>query len=226
MDELIRGTLPSLTSRRAWPASRRRTSHLVVDRARSARSLVRSDGPFRVVDPSSRHRGANSRELLRPRRAPRRLQRAFPCMGRHPAPGMSAAPHRRLRRRRVGAAARRLRARADRRHVGHAQRPLSGRWHADRLQLCFRVGPLHAGQRCRGGMLGIFADILISTAAQYQRCFQARAAAAGHRERPRAPAAGDAASECAALKVDSEMAAQEPCDEILISRERTQSSIS
>ena len=90
----------------------------------------------------------------------------------------------------------------------------------------FRTGPLHSGQSCHGGILGMFADILISTAAQYQRCFQARAAAAGHRERPRAPAAGDAASECAALKVDSEMAAQEPCDEILISRERTQYSIS
>ncbi|MDB5730904.1 MAG: hypothetical protein JWQ03_799 [Variovorax sp.] len=48
--------------------------------------------------------------------------------------------------------------------------PLFARWHADRLQLGFRVGPGHVnpGQNCHGGMLCTFADILISTAAQYQ----------------------------------------------------------
>ncbi len=48
--------------------------------------------------------------------------------------------------------------------------PLYARWRDDRLQLGFRVGPLHVnpGQNCHGGMLGMFADILISTAAQYQ----------------------------------------------------------
>ena len=48
--------------------------------------------------------------------------------------------------------------------------PLYGRWIDGRLQLGFRVGPLHVnpGQQCHGGMLGMFADILISTAAQYQ----------------------------------------------------------
>lgn len=48
--------------------------------------------------------------------------------------------------------------------------PLYARWHEHRLQLGFRVGPLHVnpGQSCHGGMLGTFADILISTAAQYQ----------------------------------------------------------
>jgi uncharacterized protein (TIGR00369 family) len=48
--------------------------------------------------------------------------------------------------------------------------PLHARWHDDRLELGFRVGPQHVnpGQSCHGGMLGTFADILISTAAQYQ----------------------------------------------------------
>ena len=48
--------------------------------------------------------------------------------------------------------------------------PLYGRWHDGRLQLGFRVGPLHVnpGQSCHGGMLGTLADILISSAAQYQ----------------------------------------------------------
>jgi uncharacterized protein (TIGR00369 family) len=48
--------------------------------------------------------------------------------------------------------------------------PLYARWSADHLQLGFRVGPQHAnpGQQCHGGMLCMFADILLSTAAQYQ----------------------------------------------------------
>ena len=48
--------------------------------------------------------------------------------------------------------------------------PLFARWHDDRLELGFRVGPLHVnpGQACHGGMLAMLADILISTAAQYQ----------------------------------------------------------
>ena len=48
--------------------------------------------------------------------------------------------------------------------------PLFGRWNGGRLQLGFRVGPLHVnpGGQCHGGMLSTFADILISTAAQYQ----------------------------------------------------------
>lgn len=48
--------------------------------------------------------------------------------------------------------------------------PWYGRWHEGRLQLGFRVGPLHVnpGQTCHGGMLSLFADVLISSAAQYQ----------------------------------------------------------
>jgi len=48
--------------------------------------------------------------------------------------------------------------------------PLFGRWLDGRLQLGFRVGALHVnpGGQCHGGMLAMFADILISTAAQYQ----------------------------------------------------------
>jgi len=48
--------------------------------------------------------------------------------------------------------------------------PLHARWFDDHLQLGFRVGPRHVnpGQQCHGGMLGMFADILLSTAAQYQ----------------------------------------------------------
>ncbi|MGJ7510926.1 PaaI family thioesterase [Variovorax sp. GT1P44] len=48
--------------------------------------------------------------------------------------------------------------------------PLFARWHGERLQLGFRVGPGHVnpGQNCHGGMLCTFADVLISTAAQYQ----------------------------------------------------------
>lgn len=48
--------------------------------------------------------------------------------------------------------------------------PLFARWHGGRLQLGFRVGANHVnpGNACHGGMLATFADILISTAAQYQ----------------------------------------------------------
>lgn len=48
--------------------------------------------------------------------------------------------------------------------------PLFARWHAARLQLGFRVAPHHVnpGNACHGGMLGMFVDILISSAAQYQ----------------------------------------------------------
>lgn len=48
--------------------------------------------------------------------------------------------------------------------------PLHARWHDGHLQLGFRVGPEHVnpGNQCHGGMLCMFADILISTAAQYQ----------------------------------------------------------
>lgn len=48
--------------------------------------------------------------------------------------------------------------------------PLYARWHEAHILFGFRVGPRHAnpGDSCHGGMLGMFADILISTAAQYQ----------------------------------------------------------
>ncbi len=48
--------------------------------------------------------------------------------------------------------------------------PLYARWHQERLELGFRVGAQHVnpGNSCHGGMLSLFADILISTAAQYQ----------------------------------------------------------
>jgi uncharacterized protein (TIGR00369 family) len=48
--------------------------------------------------------------------------------------------------------------------------PLYARWHDDHLQMGFRVGSQHVNpsQNCHGGMLAMFADILISTAAQYQ----------------------------------------------------------
>lgn len=48
--------------------------------------------------------------------------------------------------------------------------PLYARWHDNRLLLGFRVAQQHANpsQHCHGGMLATFADVLISTAAQYQ----------------------------------------------------------
>lgn len=48
--------------------------------------------------------------------------------------------------------------------------PLFARWHDDHLQLGFRVQPQHTnpGGSCHGGMLGMFADVLISSAAHYQ----------------------------------------------------------
>jgi uncharacterized protein (TIGR00369 family) len=48
--------------------------------------------------------------------------------------------------------------------------PLFARWRDGHLQLGFRVGPQHVnpGNACHGGMLSLFADILISGAAQYQ----------------------------------------------------------
>jgi uncharacterized protein (TIGR00369 family) len=48
--------------------------------------------------------------------------------------------------------------------------PLYARWHDDHLQIGFRVEPQHVnpGQNCHGGMLSMFADILLSTSAQYQ----------------------------------------------------------
>lgn len=48
--------------------------------------------------------------------------------------------------------------------------PLFARWHDNHLQLGFRVLPQHTnpGNACHGGMLGLFADILISNAAHYQ----------------------------------------------------------
>ena len=48
--------------------------------------------------------------------------------------------------------------------------PMFARWRDDHLQVGFRVGPHHVnpGQACHGGMLCTFADIMVSTAAQYQ----------------------------------------------------------
>lgn len=48
--------------------------------------------------------------------------------------------------------------------------PLFARWLAPHLLLGFRVDERHVnpGNGCHGGMLGLFADILISTGAQYQ----------------------------------------------------------
>lgn len=48
--------------------------------------------------------------------------------------------------------------------------PLFARWLESHLQLGFRVNENHVnpGQNCHGGMLSMFADILLSGAAQYQ----------------------------------------------------------
>lgn len=48
--------------------------------------------------------------------------------------------------------------------------PLFARWHEGHLQMGFRVAPHHVnpGNACHGGMLGMLADVLISSAAQYQ----------------------------------------------------------
>ncbi len=48
--------------------------------------------------------------------------------------------------------------------------PLYARWHEAHLQFGFRVLPQHVnpGNTCHGGMLALFTDILISTAAHYQ----------------------------------------------------------
>jgi uncharacterized protein (TIGR00369 family) len=53
--------------------------------------------------------------------------------------------------------------------ASHSAR-LFARWHVDRLQLGFRVEPhqVNPGDNCHGGMLSLFADILLSSAAQYQ----------------------------------------------------------
>jgi len=47
---------------------------------------------------------------------------------------------------------------------------LHARWHEQRLQVGFVVQPHHAnpGGHCHGGMLSLFADIVLSSAAQYQ----------------------------------------------------------
>ena len=48
--------------------------------------------------------------------------------------------------------------------------PLYARWHEGQIEFGFRVGArqVNPGNNCHGGMLSLFADILISTAAQYQ----------------------------------------------------------
>lgn len=47
---------------------------------------------------------------------------------------------------------------------------LFARWHDSRLQIGFRVEPhqVNPGNNCHGGMLSLFADIVLSSAAQYQ----------------------------------------------------------
>ena len=47
---------------------------------------------------------------------------------------------------------------------------LHARWHDDHLELGFRVQPhqVNPGNNCHGGMLGLFVDILLSSAAHYQ----------------------------------------------------------
>lgn len=48
--------------------------------------------------------------------------------------------------------------------------PLYARWHQEHLQLGFQVQQhqINPGQNCHGGMLGMFVDILLSSAAHYQ----------------------------------------------------------
>ena len=48
--------------------------------------------------------------------------------------------------------------------------PLYGRWHDDHLVMGLRIDARHLnpGNNCHGGMLATFADILLSTSAQYQ----------------------------------------------------------
>ena len=48
--------------------------------------------------------------------------------------------------------------------------PIFARWADEHLILGFRIDARHTnpGQSCHGGMLGLFADILLSSAAQYQ----------------------------------------------------------
>jgi uncharacterized protein (TIGR00369 family) len=48
--------------------------------------------------------------------------------------------------------------------------PLYARWHDDHFQLGFRVNErqINPAKSCHGGMLSLFADILLSSAAQYQ----------------------------------------------------------
>jgi uncharacterized protein (TIGR00369 family) len=48
--------------------------------------------------------------------------------------------------------------------------PLYARWHDGHFQLGFRVNErqINPGKSCHGGMLSLFADILLSSAAQYQ----------------------------------------------------------
>lgn len=55
-------------------------------------------------------------------------------------------------------------------HFAVRNGPLYARWHADHLQLGFRVGPQHVNpmNACHGGMLATLADILLSSAAYYQ----------------------------------------------------------
>jgi uncharacterized protein (TIGR00369 family) len=48
--------------------------------------------------------------------------------------------------------------------------PLYARWNEGRIEIGFRVLARHVnpGNACHGGMLGMLADIVLSTAAQYQ----------------------------------------------------------
>ncbi len=48
--------------------------------------------------------------------------------------------------------------------------PLHARWHAGKLQVGFIVQPhqTNPGEHCHGGMLSLFADVVLSSAAQYQ----------------------------------------------------------